>query len=138
VTHPLAVPAEVSVRDPVLDAQHAVRPAQLRQAAHEPHQAPLIRLQLVPLEVVKRVVVAVGVVVALLAVAVLVAHEEHGRALRHQQRHEVVAHLRGGEARAEREGGVREAGMGSLSYSERSMQKLRIVTGWHGATGNGP
>lgn len=63
------------------------------EAAHEACKALLIPGHLLPVHPVEGAVMAVGVVVAGLAVPVFVTHLEHGDAVGQQQRTRSVAHL---------------------------------------------
>src|SRR6202022_1154027 len=73
-------------------AQDRVFVAQRRQLLHKADQRPALFLY-VPIGPADRVVLAIGVVVALLGAGEFVAGEHHRRALRQQQRREEIAPL---------------------------------------------
>src|SRR5690606_41193400 len=76
--------------------------AELDQPGNEDEEFQVLRLVTLPGEPVDLVILAIGIVVAVLAAADFVPHEQHGRTLRQQERrHGVATHPKAQGLRSE-------------------------------------
>ena len=87
--------ADLAALEPAAAPEHGVLAAQVGDAAR--HHVAEVLVDVVPVEPRELAVLAVGVVVAVLGAAELVAAEDHRHALRQQQRREDVAPLAGAQ-----------------------------------------